>query len=144
MHKVLHICTMLFCAAIGASFTASASAETIEIKIGVADNLGPRITRILELYPDVCAQDGFFSSEWLRTSLEFVIVCRAIRLGGLEATYTILSFPNSARTRAELLEGTVAIMVDLPWGDFASHEDLYRSDPVLRIGDFVKGVYTRP
>jgi len=144
MRKALHICAMLSYAAIGASFTAPAVAVPVDIKIGVSDNLGSRITRILEQHPDVCAQDGFFSDQWLRTSLEFVIVCRAIRLGGLEATYSILSFPNSARTRAELLEGTVAIMVDLPWGDFAGHEDLYRSDAVLRIGDFVKGVYTRP
>jgi len=76
--------------------------------------------------------------------VEFVIVCRAIRLGGLEASYTIHNYPNSARTRAELLAGAFAIMVDLPWGDFGMHESLYRSDPVLRIGDFAKGFYTRP
>lgn len=122
----------------------SAQAEPIEVAIGVSDALGPSIIEILERHPDVCAQDDFFSSEWLRTALEFVIACRAIRLGGLEATYRIQSYPNSARTRAELLKGSVAIMVDFPWGDFAAQEGLYRSDPVLRVGDFAKGVYTRP
>lgn len=129
---------------LAARFATPASAEPIEIRIGVSDNLGPNIVEILEKHPDVCAQDDFFSSEWLRTALEFVIACRAVRLGGLEATYVIHNYPNSARTRAELLKGTVAIMVDFPWGDFAGHEDLLRSDPVLRVGDFWKGIYTRP
>lgn len=126
------------------AFTVPAAAEPIEIAIGVAHELGPRISAILEQHPDVCEQEDFFSDEWLRTSLEFVLVCRAIRLGGLEATYTIVNFPNSARTRAELLKGNITTMVDLPWGDFAADESLYRSAAVLRVGDFVKGVYTRP
>jgi hypothetical protein len=148
MRKVLHgaafaVAWLLSIFATSA-FTVPAAAEPIEIAIGVAHELGPRISGILEQYPDVCEQDDFFSDEWLRTSLEFVLVCRAIRLGGLEATYTIVNFPNSARTREELLTGRVAIMVDLPWSDFAQHENLYRSDAVLRVGDFVKGIYTRP
>lgn len=126
------------------SLAFAARAEPIEVAIGVSDNLGPSIVEILDRHPDVCEQDDFFSSDWLRTAWEFVIACRAIRLGGLEATYHIQSYPNSARTRAELLKGSVAIMVDFPWGDFAGQEGLYRSDAVLRVGDFAKGVYTRP
>ncbi|WP_193368755.1 ABC transporter substrate-binding protein [Pelagibius marinus] len=144
MRKALLIAASLFYAFFAATFAGPVAAEPVNVNIGVSDNLGPRISRIMEEHPDVCEQDDFFSDQWLRTSLEFVLVCRAIRLGGLEATYTIYSFPNSARTRGELLAGRVAIMVDLPWNDFAQHEDLYQSDAVLRVGDFVKGIYTRP
>jgi hypothetical protein len=144
MRMALRIGASLFAAVAATSLTSPAVSKPVEIGIGVSDNLGSRVTQILEQHPDVCAQDDFFSEKWLRTSLEFVIVCRAIRMGGLDATYRIYSFPNSARTRVELLKGTTAIMVDLPWGNFAEQEGLYRSDAVLRIGDFVKGVYTRP
>lgn len=144
MLKALRIGATLCAAVLAASLTGPAASQPVDIAIGVSDDLGPRVAGILEQFPDVCAQDDFFSDKWLRTSVEFVIVCRAIRLGGLEATYTIHNFPNSARARRELLNGTTAIMVDLPWGDFARQESLYHSDPVLRIGDFVKGVYTRP
>jgi len=144
MPKGLRIGATLCAAVLAASLTAPAASQPVEIAIGVSDNLGPSVTGILEQYPDVCAQDDFFSDKWLRTAMEFVIVCRAIRLGGLEAAYVIHNFPNSARARRELLKGTTAIMVDLPWGDFARQEGLYHSDPVLRIGDFAKGVYTRP
>lgn len=144
MHRTLHAAVVLVTVFAVAAFALPAAAEPVEIAIGVSDHLGPRVSGILEEHPDVCARDDYFSDKWLRTSLEFVLVCRAIRLGGLEANYKIVDFPNSARTRAELLRGTVSIMVDLPWGDFAAHEDLYRSDAVLRVGDFVKGVYTRP
>jgi hypothetical protein len=144
VRSVLRIgaCLVFACAAASAPWPAAS--DPIEIRIGVSDNLGPSIAQIMDQHPDVCARDDFFSDEWLRTALEFVIACRAIRLGGLDSTPTIHNFPNSARARAELLRGAVAIMVDFPWGDFAAHEDLYRSDAVLRIGDFAKGVYTRP
>lgn len=144
MHRTLYAAALLLAAFVITAPASPAAAEPVEVAIGVSDSLAPRISGILEKYPDVCEQDDFFSAEWLRTSLEFVLVCRAIRLGGLEATYTIFDYPNSARARAELLKGTIAIMVDLPWGDFASNENLYQSDAVLRVGDFVKGVYTRP
>jgi hypothetical protein len=142
--KAFRLGASLFPAVLAATFASPAVAEPIEISIGVSDSLGPSIIEIIDEYPNVCVEEEFFSDQWLRTALEFIIACRAIHLGGLEATYSILSYPNSARTRAELLKGSVAIMVDFPWGDFASHEDLYRSDAVLRIGDFVKGIYTRP
>lgn len=144
MRRVLRLGVLLLSPFATTAFTTPAVSNPIEIDIGVSDNLGPSIVEILDRHPDVCAQDDFFSAEWLRTALEFVIACRAIRIGGLDATYTIHNYPNSARTRSELLSGAVAIMVDFPWGDFAEHEDLYRSDAVLRIGDFAKGVYTRP
>lgn len=144
LHAARRIGVLLCLPFAAAAFTSPAVSDPIDIHIGVSDNLAPGIVEILEHNPDVCAQDDFFSAEWLRTALEFIIACRSIRLGGLDATYTIHNYPNSARTRAELLKGTVAIMVDFPWGDFASHEDLYRSDPVLRVGDFAKGIYTRP
>jgi ABC-type amino acid transport substrate-binding protein len=136
--------TLLFFAFFTVSFASSAVAEPVEISIGVSDGLAPRIIQIMEHYPDVCAQEDFFSPQWLRTSLEFVIVCRAVRLGGLEATYTFKNYPNSARTRAELKKGSTMLMVDLPWGHFSKHESFYQSIAVLQVGDFVKGLYTRP
>ncbi|MGF1592689.1 MAG: hypothetical protein ACFCUW_05380 [Kiloniellaceae bacterium] len=144
VRNALRLGAALFASALAASFASPAASKPIEIGIGVSDSLGPSIIEIIDEYPNVCAEEEFFSDQWLRTALEFIIACRAIRLGGIEATYTILNYPNSARTRTELLKGSFAIMVDFPWGDFASHEDLYRSDAVLRIGDFVKGIYTRP
>ncbi|MPZ11539.1 MAG: hypothetical protein GEU89_15230 [Kiloniellaceae bacterium] len=144
IRKAFRLGASLFSTVLAVSFASPAVSEPIEISIGVSDSLGPSIVEIMDQYPNLCSEEEFFSDQWLRTALEFIIACRAIHLGGLEATYTIVSYPNSARTRAELLKGSVAIMVDFPWGDFASHEDLYRSDAVLRVGDFVKGIYTRP
>lgn len=142
LHLIRHFAAALL--ALAASSAHGAATDPVEIKIGVSDNLAPSITRILEQYPDVCATDEFYSNAWLRTAAEFIIVCRAVRLGGLNATFSIQDFPNSARTRAELLRGASTIMIDLPWGDFSADESLYRSMSVLKVGDFVKGIYTRP
>lgn len=119
-------------------------AAPVEVVIGVSNGLAPRIIQTLKKYPDACAQDDFFTKDWLRTTLEFFIVCRAIRIGGVEATYSFRNHPNSARARTELLTGSVMIMVDLPWGDFSSNKNLHKSAVVLPVGSFVKGLYTRP
>jgi len=144
MSKARTFATCLIFALAKAAFASPAVAAPIEVPVGVSDNLGPRIAGILKTNPDVCTKDDVYSSKWLRTSLEFVILCRAIRLGGVEATYRIMSYPNSARTRAELLKGSVLTMVDFPWGAFSNNKTLYKSAAVLKVGEFVKGVYTRP
>lgn len=121
-----------------------AVAQPVEISICVSDSLAPDIVETLEQYPDACAQDDFFPTDWLRTTLEFFFVCRAIRIGGIEATYTFESYPNSARTIVQMKKGAFMIMVDLPWVKYTQDESLYQSMAVLRLGDFVKGIYTRP
>jgi hypothetical protein len=119
-------------------------AEPIEISIGVSDNLAPDIVRAMKQHPNACAQDDVFSTDWLRTTLEFFIVCRTIRIGGIEATYSFNNYPNSARTIAEMKKASFMIMVDLPWKKYTQDESLYQSVAVLKVGDFVKGIYTRP
>jgi len=144
MFKSVHIITLLLFTFVTAAFASTPIAEPVEISIGVSDSLAPDIVRTLKQYPNVCAQDNFFSSDWLRTTLEFVIVCRAIRIGGLEATYSFKNYPNSARTISEMKKGSFMIMVDLPWEKYGQDENLYQSTAVLQVGDFVKGIYTRP
>jgi hypothetical protein len=144
MPKILRILPLLFITLVTISMATSADAEPIEISIGVSQNHTPAITKIMKEFPNVCAEDDFFSADWYRISLEFFLVCRAIRIGGIEATYSFKDYPNSARTRAELKKGSTMLMVDLPWGQFSEDESLYKSIEVLKVGDFVKGIYTRP
>lgn len=142
--KIPRIIALLFSTFVTVSFALPAIAKPVEISIGVSDSLAPRIIQTMEIYPDACAEDDFFSADWLRTAVEFVFVCRAVRIGGLEATYSFQDYPNSARARAELKKGAFMIMIDLPWGEFSQHESLYQSIEVLQDGDFEKGFYTRP
>ncbi len=121
-----------------------AGAAPIEISVGVSDGLAPQILEVWKQHPGACDQDAYFSADWPRTMLEFFILCRAVRLGGVEATYRLENYPNSVRTRFELIKGTVMTMVDLPWGDFADDDRLYKSSAVLPVGSFVKGIYVRP
>lgn len=122
----------------------SSPVQAVEVVIGVSDNLAPSVVRAWEKYPDACAKDDLFSPEWLRTTLEFFFVCRALRIGGLDAEYSFKNYPNSARARAEIKKGSVAIMIDFPWREFSADESLYQSIAVLPEGSFAKGIYTRP
>lgn len=125
-------------------FTSHSVAEPIEISIGVSLEFAADIDQAMEQHPNVCEQDDFFSSDWHRTVFEFFIVCRAIRIGGLDATYSFTNYPNSARALSEIKKGSFMIMVDLPWAKYSQDESLYQSSAVLRVGEFVKGIYTRP
>jgi hypothetical protein len=142
--KTIRIIALLLSAFITVSCASPSFAEPVEISIGVSDDLASDIVRAMEQYPNACAEDDFFSTDWLRTTLEFFIVCRAIRIGGIEATYSIKNYPNSARALLEMKKGSFMIMVDLPWGKYSHDENLYQSEAVLQVGDFVKGIYTRP
>lgn len=114
-------------------------ADPLVILVGVADDLAQRIHDTIEKYPRVCMEDDFFSAEWLRTTLEFVLLCRAVRLGGLEATYRLVSFPNSARTRVELMKGSVMVMVDFPWGILPRTRICTGATPCYRKGVSSRG-----
>lgn len=120
------------------------AAESIEISVGVPDDSSQHIINVWKKHPHACEQDDNFSADWLRMTLEFFIICRAVRLGGVDATYRFENFPNSARARVELKRGEVMTMVDFPWGDFANDKSLYKSLAVLPVGSFEKGIYTRP
>lgn len=142
--KTIRIIALLLSVFATVSFPSISIAEPIEISIGVSLDFASDIVQAMEQHPNACAQDDFFPADWHRTMLEFFIVCRAIRIGGLEATYSFANYPNSARTIAEMKKGSFMIMVDLPWGKYTLDENLYQSIAVLQVGDFVKGIYTRP
>jgi len=55
----------------------------LEISIGVSLDFASDIVQAMDHHPDACAQDDFFSADWHRTVLEFFIVCRAVRIGGI-------------------------------------------------------------
>ena len=124
-------------------FTLPAVAEPVEISIGVAGKYVPEIVKVMKLHPNVCAEDAPFSPDWFRTVLEFIIVCRAISSGGIDATYSLVSYPNAARAKAELIKGHVMINIALPWKRFQD-ESIYQSSAVIRVGEYIKGIYTRP
>ncbi|MEI8633212.1 hypothetical protein P4S72_16555 [Vibrio sp. PP-XX7] len=133
---------LLFCMI--TSWSQPTSATPIEVTVGVADHLAPRVINTWKQHPDACEQDDYFSEKWLRTTLEFFLLWSCNTTGGVDATYKFKTYPNSARTRTELKKGSVMVMIDFPWGSFADDESLYKSSVVLPVGSFVKGLYTRP
>lgn len=135
---------VLLSACMAAAIALPAAAEPAEISIGVSGNRAHLILQTMERRPDICAVDDYFEPDWDRFQLEFYFVCRAIRIGGFEATYTFQDYPNFARATTEILKGALMIMADLPWSSFSEgKKSIYRSIPVLRAGDFEKGIYTR-
>lgn len=142
--KSIRIIALLLSSFITVSFASPSFAEPVEISIGVSLDFASDIVQAMEQHPNACAEDDFFSADWHRTVLEFFIICRAIRIGGLEATYSFSNYPNSRRAIVEMKKGSFMIMVDLPWEKYTQDENLYQSIAVIPVGSFVKGIYTRP
>ena len=131
---------------IGASLlmiSTAVHAEQIAISVGVTKGQLANLQKIMEFHPEICQSDEFFEKEWNRQQMSFLIFCRAVQIGGVQATFTLKSYPNYARTLAEVKKGSFMVMNVAPWQADGQGENLYQSAAVLKNGMFVKGVYTR-
>ena len=131
---------------IGASLlmiSTAVHAEQIEISVGVVEGQLANLQELNEFNPETCQSDEVFEKEWNRQQMSFLIFCRAVQIGGVQATFTFKSYPNYARTLAEVKRGSFMVMNAAPWQADGQNENLYQSAAVLKNGMFVKGVYTR-
>jgi hypothetical protein len=81
-----------------------------------------------------------------RPTLDLVLELQALKAGGLDFDFELVPVPNEARARHELIEGNADLAAEADWDSrFAADADsLLKSDPLVRRGDFEKGIYTLP
>ncbi|NOU51005.1 hypothetical protein HG263_10720 [Pseudoalteromonas sp. JBTF-M23] len=81
-----------------------------------------------------------------RDVVDFVIIQKAIKLGGLDLTFKFELGNYDARNIRLLLDGLLLVSFDTIWyQQLSKHTDkLYISDPIIRKGEYVTGIYTSP
>jgi hypothetical protein len=82
----------------------------------------------------------------LRDVVEFILVQKAIKLGGLELQYDFVLGDYDARNIRLIQHGLLLISFDSIWLNEASQyeSDVFISEPVIRNGEFYAGIYVAP
>ena len=81
-----------------------------------------------------------------RPTVDFVLQLQALLAGGLDFDYELRIVPNYERAKIEVVHGYVDLTAETVWDDeIATHPDaLLPTAPVIRDGEFEKGLYVLP
>jgi methyl-accepting chemotaxis protein len=77
-----------------------------------------------------------------RPTVDFVLQVQALIASGLEFEYELRVSDNTARTAHEVTQGYADLAAETVWD--VEQEGLIGTSPVIRNGDFEKGLYTVP
>ncbi|AWB65271.1 hypothetical protein C2869_01890 [Saccharobesus litoralis] len=77
-----------------------------------------------------------------RATIELLLICKALHLGGLNAELSFWHTPNYTRALLETKKGSVAMSSETVWfTDLQQDELVYVSDAVIEAQEFEKGFY---
>jgi hypothetical protein len=81
-----------------------------------------------------------------RPTVDFVLQLQALVAGGLDFDYELIVVPNYERAKIEVVHGYTDLTAETVWDDeIAVHADvLLPTAPVIRDGEFEKGLYVLP
>ena len=90
--------------------------------------------------------DNFKHPSCVRDVVEFILVQKAIKLGGLNLEYDFVLGDYDARNIRLIQHGLLLISFDSIWLNEASQyeKDVFISDPVIRKNEFYAGIYVAP
>ncbi len=88
--------------------------------------------------------DNFSGKNSQRDVVEFILVQKALALGGLDFKFSFITGNYDARNIKLLRSGMLLIGFDSMWLSHVTKfsNDVYISDPVIRKGEFLAGIYT--
>ena len=93
----------------------------------------------------LCEEKDIPSTEnWYKPEIEFYILCKALRMGGLNPTFEFKIYPSSYRSEREARHGVFLTRAFAPWVfDGDDNSDFYVSDAIIRNGEVFVGIFTR-
>ena len=119
-------------------------AKEVTLSVATHDHTTKQeIDRALRL----CASDTNHPdvSDMHRAVLEFYVLCKALRIGGIIPKFEYKSYPNSTRSRVQATSGAVLTRSFAPWLPEDNKKDIfYISEAVIPNGEFAVGIFTRP
>jgi hypothetical protein len=79
-----------------------------------------------------------------KASMQIMIICKALQLGGFNATLSFNSMPNYSRSLYEAHKGTITLPGDSIWQSQISQKHFYTAPPIFAQGEFQKGFFALP
>lgn len=79
----------------------------------------------------------------IRFTIEAVLACQALKLGGYEGDFQLLEVPNNTRAREFAATGGATMPTETVWADIIDSSKFYASEPIFKDGDLVFGMFVR-
>ncbi len=78
-----------------------------------------------------------------RATVDLMLLCRALAQSQFVFDLEPISYPNYARALAEVSNGQAHTHAETVWGSEIDLGTLYTSSPIIRNGEFAKGIYVK-
>ncbi len=88
--------------------------------------------------------DNFSNPNASRGTVDLILICQALDATDYKAEITIVNVPNYLRALALTIDGKVDMAAESIWRLEIRESSLYFSPPIIREGEFEKGIYTSP
>jgi hypothetical protein len=81
-----------------------------------------------------------------RPTVDLLLELQALRNGGLDFDFELVTTPNYERAKMEVIQGGAQLTAETIWDDEIADSGgaLLKTDPVIRNGEFEKGIYVLP
>ncbi|MDE1462446.1 hypothetical protein [Spartinivicinus poritis] len=91
-----------------------------------------------------CKMLKTYDSEYAnRATVDLMLICRALYESGLKFNFQLTLYPNYSRVLAEVKRGRENIAAETIWKNEIDESVLYKTEPIIPIGGFIKGVYVK-
>lgn len=87
---------------------------------------------------------NFKNANASRPVVDLVLELQALKAGGLDFDFEFVRVLTYDLAKKQLIEGRVELTAETIWEDEIDPKTMAKSDPVIRRGEFVKGVYVLP
>lgn len=120
-----------------------ASAEPVVVNISIETDIYDYAQEILAGKSPI-EITNFEAEHSQRDVVEFILVQKALALGGANLTFSFITGNYDSRNPKLLKNGLLLINFDTMWLSHAQQfsEDVYISDPIIHKGEYLAGVYT--
>ncbi len=125
-----------------ASDLSSIAPEKTPLLIGVYENYRAEIQQAIKSGHCPKVRDYDFTEK--QALGEFLLFCQALRIGGLDAELNAQGSPAYIRLVRELKNAHLSALGFAVWAHDVDEKHFYVTRPLLRAGDFVKGLYALP
>lgn len=78
-----------------------------------------------------------------RGTVEAVLTCQALKLGGYGGAFVLVPVPNYTRAKVMATAGEVTMPTETLWLEDVDERVFYSPKPLIADGEFVKGVYVK-
>ncbi|KJE35792.1 hypothetical protein UF64_06630 [Thalassospira sp. HJ] len=118
------------------------AAEPLEIRLPVRESEFEDV-RACQLNPDSACRSCLADHSSSASLVIYSILQEALTAGGIKAKVRAIPSPNSERSRKMVSDGLADVKSDWEF-NIDPYPDLLKSAPILRKGEFEKGVYVSP